>query len=88
MNKFIYKTLNVIIITLLSCGVIAGGMFFVVCFLFSSVSLYKGNIEKVYEFLPAVLITPIALFLFFKIGILWRTKTIHLRDKDDKTWMD
>jgi len=88
MNKFIYKTLNVIIITLLSLGVIGSGMFFLVCFLIASVSLYNGNIEKVYEFLPAVLISPITLILFFKIGILWRTKTIHLRDKNDKTWMD
>jgi hypothetical protein len=87
-NKIIYKTLNVIIITLLSCGVITGGTFFGVCLLFSSVSLYKGNMGKVYEFLPAVLITPIALFLFFKIGNIWRTKTIKYRDEGDKTWMD
>jgi hypothetical protein len=88
MNRFVYKILNVVIMTFLSCSVIAGGMFFTACFLAFCVFLYKGNMNKVYEFLPPAIITPFALLLCFKIGNIWRAKTINFRDEDDKTWMD
>jgi len=88
MHRYVYKSLNVLIMTFLSCGVISGGMLFVICFVVLCNFLYKGNIDKVYEFLPVVLITPFVIYLLFKIGNMWRTKTIKLRDEGDKTWMD
>jgi hypothetical protein len=44
--------------------------------------------EKVYEFIPVVIVSPIAVLLFFKIGNICRKKTIKYRDEGEKTWMD
>ncbi len=88
MNKLVYKTLNATIITLLSCSAIACITLLVPSFLFLCISVFKGDMEKVYEFIPVVIVSPIAVLLFLKIGNIWRKKTIKYRDEGEKTWMD